>query len=149
MSRIVETDDDSRHHSYLWFGPTEMPLPVGARLPSVGWAVLLIPAFTVAVWVLTPFVDLAPGPGPIVFLGHVAVAAIGGFAAAVLFIRRAGKYVSKQTPLRYHVANWQGEVNTPRPARPVLERTVSTPDLWVASDSPTRTISTTIRFEED
>ncbi len=148
MSRIIETDDDSRNHSYLWFGPTEMPLPVGARLPAVGWAIVLIPVVTVLVWVLTPFVDLLPGPSPLVFLGHAVLSALGGFAGSVLLIRTAGKHVSKQTPLRYHVANWQGEVATPRPARPAGERSIAVPDLWAPTDASTRTISTTIRFEE-
>lgn len=149
MSRVVSTDDDARRHDYVWFGTVDLPLPVGARLPAVAWMGVLTPVFVVAVWVLTPFVDLAPFPGPIVFLGHAALAMIVGAALAILVIRKVGKRVSKLTPLGHHVSNWRGELNTPRAVGPAAARTVSVPDLWAPGVEYTRRITTTIDFDSE
>lgn len=149
MGRVIATDDDARRHSWVWFGPASVPLPVGARLPAVAWAFVLIPAFTVVVWVMTPFVDLVPGPGPLVFLGHAALAVLGGAALAVLLIRKVGKNVSPVTPLRFHVDAWKGEIYTPRPTTETEPVTIRTPDLWAPLPGTTRSLSTTIRFDSE
>lgn len=149
MGRVIATDDAARNHSYVWFGAVSLPLPVGARLPAVAWALVLVPSLTVVVWVLTPFVDLVPGPGPVVFLGHAALAAAGGAAAAVLLIRRVGRMVSPETPLRHHLNSWRGEVYTPRPTGRTGQVTISTPDLWAPTGEVTRSITTTIRFDPE
>lgn len=147
--RVIATDDESRRHEYVWFGPVELPLPVGARLPALAGGVVIAPILMWLGWVITPFFEpLVPGPAWLGFLAHATVTAAGGALAAVLIVRRVGANISPVTPLRHHRAVMRAEQSTPRPAGPDVTYEVTAPDLWAPTDVVTHRITSRINFDE-
>lgn len=111
----VSTDDPARRTEYRYLGPTGLTFPFPARPWALGLGALLTIVLGFIVFVATPFLDYLPFPGPLAMLAHVVVAGVGGGAVAGIIVRRIGKHIRPETPLKHKIAVLMSEIDTPRP----------------------------------
>lgn len=96
----IGTDNQALRHSYLWLGPVSLPLPPAT---FVAWGLFL------AMWVPGLALSLAAFK-----LAGVIPASAWGFLCVVL-VRRYRRKVTRDQPVRHHIAVLGAEITGPRP----------------------------------
>lgn len=126
MSRTVSTDDASRRLQFVWLGPVSSPWPFEAR--GQMWAVA-----GAATAVLAPLAFLAIPSAAVTWLVVPAaltkgvLALVLGTASAVLLTRRVARVITPTRPVRHHLHQVVGELDTPRPDGPAVTYEVAVP----------------------
>lgn len=102
-----------------------MWLKPGFDARGSAWMQFVIGATLLSVMVFfgSPFVDWLPWPAAVTFLAHVVFSLVVGCVVALILVRRIGRHISPETPLRHHLVTAFEDISSPREeqaARPLV-----------------------------